>query len=181
MGTTGQQGSATTDDDEDATVDDEPSQDAGADPVEMPTEEDTTGDDATDTSEGDASDPAEDGENDGEAAANDEDEAPKETLVKVAVSRGEVVWVEITSDGVSEVAQGITGPWEQTYNVHDSITVQVDNPDAVTVTENGERRDFSSRAGGLGSVTIEGTPLPETQDETQTGEQGDGSVDTTGQ
>ena len=184
VGTTGQQGSATTDDDEDATVDDEPSQDADADPVETPTEEDTTGDDATGTSEGDASDPAEDGENDGEAAANDEDEAPKETLVKVAVSRGEVVWVEITSDGVSEVAQGITGPWEQTYNVHDSITVQVDNPDAVTVTENGERRDFSSRAGGLGSVTIEGTPLLETQDETQTGEQGDDSAtttDTTGQ
>ena len=76
---------------------------------------------------------------------------------------GSVSWVEITCDGVSEVADSVTGPWSQTYTVHDSITIQVASPDVVTVTENGKNVDFSPRAGGIGSVTIEGTPLPETE------------------
>lgn len=89
------------------------------------------------------------------------DAAAEETVVEVRVNDSSVSWVEITCDGVSEVADSVTGPWSQTYTVHDSITIQVANPDVVTVTKNGERVELSPRAGGLGSVTIEGTPLPE--------------------
>ena len=45
--------------------------------------------------------------------------------------------------------------------MHDSITVQVADTSVVTVTENGEPADFTSHAGGVASVTIKGTPLPE--------------------
>lgn len=92
---------------------------------------------------------------------SDADAAAEETVVEVRVNDSSVSWVEITCDGVSEVADSVTGPWSQTYTVHDSITIQVANPDVVTVTKNGERVELSPRAGGLGSVTIEGTPLPE--------------------
>ena len=134
-------------------------------------QDDSQGDDATAEpgADGtDAEDPDADGESpeggdaaDSESDATDEPEEPKETVVEVSVANGQVSWVEITCDGTSDVAESVTGPWSQSYTVRDSITIQVANPDVVTVTENGERRDFSSHAGGLGSVTIEGTPLPE--------------------
>ena len=129
----------------------------------------TQGDAAADSTEGDSAadgetpqvDPATDGETDGEADGAEAEQEPKETVVEVSVARGSVSWVEITCDGESIIADSVTGPWSESYTVHDSITVQVANPDAVTVTENGEKVDFSSHAGGLGSLTIEGTPLPE--------------------
>ena len=116
-----------------------------------------TGSDAsssTDDTDGDAS--AADGQ-DGAAATNE----PEKTVVEVRVADGSVSWVEITCDGTSEVAESVTGPWSQTYTVEESITIQVANPDVVTVTNNGEQVKLSQRAGGLGSVTIEGTPLPD--------------------
>lgn len=109
---------------------------------------------ATDGSDADGTDDA--GTDDAGA-----DAAEEETVVEVRVQSGSVSWVEITCDGTSEVADTVTGPWSQTYTVHDSITIQVGAPDVVTVTKNGERVELSSRAGGLGSVTIEGTPLPD--------------------
>ena len=119
----------------------------------------------------------------GDAAAGDEespddekDQEPKETVVEVSVASGQVSWVEITCDGTSDVAESVTGPWSQSYTVHDSITIQVASPEFVTVTENGERREFSSHAGGLGSITIEGTPLPKEE-----GDAADGSTDAASQ
>lgn len=109
-----------------------------------------------DSSAGDEADASSDQQTDGAAA-----DEPTETVVKVSVASGEVSWVEIVCDGVSEVAQNVTGPWSGSYTVHDTLTVQADNFSAITVTENGEKREFSSRVGGLGSLTIEGTPLPD--------------------
>lgn len=114
-----------------------------------------TGSDAA-ASAGDETDASTDQQS-GDAASDE----PEETVVKVSVASGEVSWVEIVCDGVSEVAQNVTGPWSESYTVHDTLTVQADNFSAITVTENGEKREFSSRVGGLGSLTIEGTPLPE--------------------
>ncbi|MDM8271022.1 helix-turn-helix domain-containing protein [Thermophilibacter provencensis] len=164
VGTTGQDADTSDDadalaesDDQDATddeasaTDEDESPDAQAEPEPDPNTTDDPDATTTDGDEQDADNPEGEGE-----------EEVKETIVKVSVARGEVTWLEITCDGSSEVAQSVTGPWEGTYNVHDSITIQVDSPDAVTVTENGERLNFSSHAGGLGSMTIEGTPLPET-------------------
>jgi len=83
-----------------------------------------------------------------------------------------VSWVEIQCDGASKVADTLTGPWSATYKVTDSITIQVSDTDAVQVTKNGETVNFDSRASGIGSVTIAGTPAATTST--------DGTTTTTG-
>ena len=104
-----------------------------------------------------------------------------ETDVTVSVASGETSWLEITNDGTSEVASTVTGPWEQTYTVTDSITIRAGNPGAVTVTENGTQKSFDSKASGIGSLTIQGTPAAtidgRTKDST-TGTTGDSSSST---
>ncbi|WP_417228807.1 RodZ domain-containing protein [Thermophilibacter sp.] len=145
--------------------------DSGSDTADEEDDEPATDEPATD-------EPATDDEGDGGAAddanadADAADAAPEETVVEVSVESGSVSWVEITCDGTSEVADSVTGPWSQTFTVHESITIQVANPDAVTVTKNGERVELSPRAGGLGSVTIEGTPAPADADNTDEGATG---------
>lgn len=82
----------------------------------------------------------------------------KETKVVVSVETGMVSWVDIQLDGESMVADTITGPWSETYDVHESITVNVGDTTAVTVTENGSRKQFDTKTSGIGSITIQGTP-----------------------
>ena len=91
------------------------------------------------------------------AATSAETEAVTETNVTVSVADGEVSWVEIECDGSSVVAETMTGPWEQSFTVTDSITIQAGKPAAVTVTKNGEKVQFESKASGIGTITIEGT------------------------
>ena len=67
-------------------------------------------------------------------------------------------WVDVQVDGESMVADTITGPWSETYEVHDSIIIEVGDTTAVTVTENGSRRQFDQKTSGIGSITIQGTP-----------------------
>ena len=121
--------------------------------------DDPTADDSEDKDADAAGEPAEGAD---DAAAEDGKDAkadePTETVVEVSVAEGSVSWVEITCDGKSEVAESVTGPWTKSYTVEDSISIQVANPDAVTVTKNGEKVALSQRAGGLGSVKIDGTP-----------------------
>ncbi len=141
-------------------------------PVQGTDASDKADGDAEDTTDSSGDDNASDAESTDEGGAasdgsgatdetSESDATAEETVVEVRVNDSSVSWVEITCDGVSEVADSVTGPWSQTYTVHDSITIQVANPDVVTVTKNGERVELSPRAGGLGSVTIEGTPLPD--------------------
>ncbi|WP_455137148.1 helix-turn-helix domain-containing protein [Thermophilibacter sp.] len=143
-------------------------------PVDTTGTSDDAGDQGGATDEGDTdegtADDAPDDETSGTPAATDGSDAtdgdaatdePTETVVEVSVAEGQVSWVEITCDGASDVANSVTGPWSKSYTVHESITIQVANPDAVTVTNNGEKVALSSRAGGLGAVTIEGTPAPD--------------------
>ena len=122
---------------------------------------------------GDDAEPAvtgEDGTDVDEPTSEEEPEEVEPTVVEVSVASGAVSWLEITCDGTSEVADSVTGPWRQSYTVTESITIQATSPDVVTVSENGKRVDLSPRAGGLGSVTIEGTPLPEAAPDAADGE-----------
>lgn len=128
------------------------------------------------TTDGEAEKGGKSGAAAGETGDDGADEEPTETVVEVSVAEGQVSWVEITCDGTSEVADSVTGPWSASYTVRDSITIQVANPDAVTVTNNGEKVALSSRAGGLGAVTIAGTPLP---DDAEDGAQADAGQATT--
>ena len=105
----------------------------------------------------------------GDAASGDQAQAdaaatPERTVVQVSLAGGEASWVEVTVDGKSVVADNLTGAWSQTYTVTDSIAIQVSNVDAVTVTNNGKKVDFSSKTSGVGTLTIKGTPAPATDE-----------------
>ena len=86
------------------------------------------------------------------------------TVVKVSVSAGSYTWLEVTCDGTSDVAESVTGPWEKEYTVTDTLSVQAGTPSAVTVTNNGQAVQFTSKASGLGSLSVKGTKPPETTD-----------------
>lgn len=96
---------------------------------------------------------------------------PKEVNVSVKVADGEVTWVEITKDGSSLVAETVTGPWEESYNVEKSITVQVGDTSVVTVTNNGQLVRFEERASGVGIVTIQGPHFGEDEPELSGGDE----------
>ena len=100
-------------------------------------------------------------------ASSSDSSASTETVVTVSVASGETSWLEITNDDTSEEASTVTGPWEQSYTVTDSITIRAGNPGVVTVTENGTQKSFDSRVSGIGSLTIQGTPA--TTDGSSTG------------
>ena len=87
-------------------------------------------------------------------AAETESTATERTF-EVSVANGEVTWLEIECDGVSDVAETVTGPWSQTYTVRKSITINVNDTSAVTVTENGKKLEFDSKASGIGTITIQ--------------------------
>lgn len=136
----------------------------------------TADDEPEEGADGQPDDAADDAATDGEAADGDADEEPadpsaeepaepEETVVTVEVESGGYSWLEIVCDGQSVIAEGTTGPWSQEFTVYDSITVQVGDSSVVKVTENGERVDFTSSAGGVESVTIKGTPRPEGADD----------------
>lgn len=86
------------------------------------------------------------------------------TVVKVSVSAGSYTWLEVTCDGISDVAESVTGPWEKEYTVTDTLSVQAGTPSVVTVTNNGQAVQFTSKASGLGSLSVKGTKPPETTD-----------------
>ena len=149
------------------------STDASTSKTESKSDESTaTSSAATSATSGDT---AADATADGQAAETTE---VKQTVVKVSVADGEYTWLEITCDGKSEVAEGVSGPWEATYTVTSSITVEAGKPDYVTVTNNGEKVEFTSKVSGRGSLTIKGTPV--TTDETSAdGTTAAGETDTT--
>ena len=90
-------------------------------------------------------------------AEQEQQAAQQKTTVDVSVAEGEVSWVEIVHDGKSVIAQQVTGPWTQSYDVQDAITIQVSNPSAVRVTKNGDPVKFDTKTAGIGTVTIKGT------------------------
>lgn len=89
------------------------------------------------------------------AAAREQKAVPAETIVSVSVADAMVSWLDIRCDGRGVIADTVTGPWEQSFNVADSITIDVNNTTSVSVTENGELRQFDARASGIGTITIE--------------------------
>ncbi len=80
-----------------------------------------------------------------------------DTSVSISVADGAVTWLEITCDGKSDVAETITGPWQHTYTVEDSLTVQTGDTTAVTVVQDGRQVQFDSMASGIGTIRIQGS------------------------
>lgn len=114
-------------------------------------------------------------------AQSNSDDQNTETDVTVSVADGAVTWLEITCDGVSEVADTVTGAWENSYVVTDSITIETGDTTAVTVTKNGKQVQFESLSSGVGSVTISGTKVTSTDSSSSTASTGsDGSTTSSG-
>lgn len=115
----------------------------------------TTQDESSDTTSSDEEDEAR--QQLAAVDANSNDTSDVETDVTVSVADGAVTWLEVVNDGTSDVADTVTGPWERTYMVTDSITIQAGDTSSVTVTRNGKQVQFDSLASGVGTVTIKGT------------------------
>lgn len=96
--------------------------------------------------------------------------APTVVMVKVTVADGQVSWLEITADGESSIADTVTGPWEQSYDVKTQLVVRASDISAVSVFVNGEQRQFEMKSSGVGIITVDGPPQVET--EKPTGEEG---------
>ena len=77
--------------------------------------------------------------------------------VSISVADGAVTWLEIVCDGKSEIAETLTGPWNHTYTVEESLTVQVHNTSAVQVVQDGKQVPFESVDGGIGTIRIQGS------------------------
>ncbi len=107
-------------------------------------------DDSTDSDSTDASytDTASD------ASSSESQTTVRSTTVKVSLAKGKTSWIEVKVDGVSQYADTPVGPYEAEYTPTKSISITVDNPSAVTVTENGSKVRWDSKTSGVGRVTI---------------------------
>ena len=116
----------------------------------------------------------------GDATDPTDQTSTEPTEVEVSVASGGVSWVEIKCDGKSVMAQQVTGPWDQSYTVTQSITIHVSNVSVVTVSKNGETQSFETKASGLGTITIQGTPASTDGSGSGTGSSSDSSKGTSG-
>lgn len=89
-------------------------------------------------------------------------EEPSVVMVKVSVAEGQVSWLEIQADGESVIADTVTGPWEQTYDVKTQLIVRAGDISAVSVFVNGEQRQFEMKSSGVGTITVDGPPATAT-------------------
>lgn len=114
------------------------------------------------------------------AKAAETDSTASERTFEVTVADGEVTWIEIEYDGNSDVAETVTGPWNRTYTVRKSISINVNDTSAVTVTEGGKKLEFDSKASGIGTISIQvskggtddaSTTDAQSGDQTQQGDQ----------
>lgn len=94
------------------------------------------------------------------AATQDDADEPVE--VQVSVPEGAAVWVEVKNGDRNEVAQTVTGPWEQKFTVDGELEVRTADPTQVTVTANGQPVSFDTSAAGIGTATVKG---PSTDDQ----------------
>ncbi|WP_251157931.1 helix-turn-helix domain-containing protein [Caniella muris] len=126
--------------------------------------------DASDTSSDDGSATAGDGQAQPSSTttAATQDDANEPVEVQVSVPEGAAVWVEVKNGERNEVAQTVTGPWEQKFTVDGELEVRTADPTQVTVTANGQPVSFDTSAAGIGTATVKG---PSTDDQAS----GDGS------
>ncbi len=75
------------------------------------------------------------------------------TTVVVSLADSQISWLEIYCDGEYIVAETLTGPWEQSFEVTESITIRANNTSQITVTQDGERVQFSTTS-GTGTISI---------------------------
>ena len=119
---------------------------------------DTSNGSASDASSDDAQGQASDGDSaDGSDASGGQqaDAAPQQVKVKVKIkTTGVVAFLEVKLDGKSVLGKDEVGPFEQEFNVTQSIEITTDKPSDVVVYKNGERVRYDMKTSGVAKVTI---------------------------
>ncbi len=117
--------------------------------------DDVSSDTSTDASSSSDSDTSSDtSADDASDSSFDSSTTTRVTTVKISLAKGKTSWIEVKVDGVSQYADTPVGPYEAEYTPTKSISITVDNPSAVTVTENGSKVRWDSKTSGVGRVTI---------------------------
>ncbi len=88
-----------------------------------------------------------------------EEEDEKEVVVVVKVAEGKSAWIDINQGGKNLVAKNITGPWEETFKVDQTLTISTTKPSDVTVERNGKVVEFGKITAGTAKITID-APKP---------------------
>ncbi len=141
------------------------------------TDDSASADDSVDSSSSDDSS----SDNSADGSASTEEVVTRSTTVKISLAKGKTSWIEVKVDGVSQYADTPVGPYEAEYTPTKTISITVDDPSAVTVTENGSKVRWDSKTSGVGRVTI---TVPQdtsdsSSDSSTTDSQSDSSSDAT--
>ena len=93
----------------------------------------------------------------GQETASEPETAPTSTVVEYSVADGAQVYLEVYVDGVAQVADEVTGPQTERYDVTGTIEFNVvANEGEVTITQDGKEVPLADDDGnGVMSVTID--------------------------
>ncbi len=95
-----------------------------------------------------------------------EEEEDKETIVVVKVAEGKTAWVDINQGGKNLIAKSVTGPWEETFKVEQTLTISTTKPGDVVVERNGKPVEFGKVTAGTAKITID-APKPKEEDKSE--------------
>ena len=109
------------------------------------------------------------------SSSSSEQSTSRETSVSISVADGAVTWLEVECDGTSEVAETVTGPWQHTYAVEGSLTVQAGDTASVKVLQDGQQVQFDSMASGIGTIHIQASGSSKSSKDSSSASAGDGA------
>ena len=107
-----------------------------------------------------------------------EEEEDKEVIVVVKVAEGKSAWIDINQGGKNLVAKSVTGPWEETFKVDQTLTISTTKPGDVVVERNGKPVEFGKVTAGTAKITID-APKPKKEEKSESKEKNSESQEET--
>ena len=81
------------------------------------------------------------------------EQPPTDFTLSYEVASGKEVYIEVYVDGKAQIANDVTGPSSNSYISSDTIRFVCTDPDAVTVTVDGEAQTLTASSRGIVNVT----------------------------
>lgn len=81
------------------------------------------------------------------------EQPPTDFTLSYEVASGKEVYIEVYVDGKAQIANDVTGPSSNSYTSSDTIRFVCTDPDAVTVTVDGEAQTLTASSRGIVNVT----------------------------
>lgn len=81
------------------------------------------------------------------------EQPPTDFTLSYEVASGKEVYIEVYVDGKAQIANDVTGPSSNSYTSSGTIRFVCTDPDAVTVTVNGEAQTLTASSRGIVNVT----------------------------